>query len=134
MAASWHNFLYCAFDPAGFISVDKPPVALWIQVASVKALRLPPASLIYPQVIAGVACVGLVYAIVRRDSAPPPRCSPPSSSRSRGHGGGQPHQQHGQRARAGAAPRRLGAAARGRDREARVARRGEWRSSESPST
>ena len=29
MAASWHNFLYVAFDPAGFISVDKPPTALW---------------------------------------------------------------------------------------------------------
>ncbi len=28
MSQSWHNFLYNAFDPAGFISVDKPPVAL----------------------------------------------------------------------------------------------------------
>ena len=27
MSASWHNFLYHAFDPAGFLSVDKPPVA-----------------------------------------------------------------------------------------------------------
>ena len=35
MSQSWHNFLYNSFDPAGFISVDKPPVALWIQVASV---------------------------------------------------------------------------------------------------
>src|SRR5207253_1276063 len=36
MSLSWHNFLYNSFDPGGFISVDKPPVALWIQVASVK--------------------------------------------------------------------------------------------------
>lgn len=36
MATSRHNFLYAAFDPAGFVSVDKPPVALWIQVASVQ--------------------------------------------------------------------------------------------------
>ncbi len=36
MTQSWHNFFYNAFDPAGFVSVDKPPVALWIQVASVK--------------------------------------------------------------------------------------------------
>jgi len=35
MSLSWHNFLYNSFDPAGFVSVDKPPVALWIQVASV---------------------------------------------------------------------------------------------------
>ena len=36
MAINWHNFFYCAFDPTGFISVDKPPVSLWIQVAGVK--------------------------------------------------------------------------------------------------
>jgi 4-amino-4-deoxy-L-arabinose transferase-like glycosyltransferase len=36
MSTGWHNFLYHAFDPAGFVSVDKPPVAMWIQVASVK--------------------------------------------------------------------------------------------------
>ena len=35
MSGAWHNFLYNSFDPAGFVSVDKPPVALWIQVASV---------------------------------------------------------------------------------------------------
>jgi hypothetical protein len=38
MALSAHNFFYAAFDPAGFISVDKPPVALWMQVASTKLL------------------------------------------------------------------------------------------------
>lgn len=25
MSSSWTNFFFCAFDPAGFISVDKPP-------------------------------------------------------------------------------------------------------------
>ena len=39
MALNWHNLLFAAFDPAGFISVDKPPVALWLQVASVKLLQ-----------------------------------------------------------------------------------------------
>ena len=29
MTTGWRNFLYNAFDPAGFVSVDKPPVALW---------------------------------------------------------------------------------------------------------
>jgi 4-amino-4-deoxy-L-arabinose transferase-like glycosyltransferase len=36
MSLSWHNFFYTSFDPAGFISIDEPPVALWIQVASAK--------------------------------------------------------------------------------------------------
>ena len=31
MASSWHNFLYGSFDPSGVMSVDKPPLALWVQ-------------------------------------------------------------------------------------------------------
>ena len=31
MLDSWHNFFFNAFDPAGFVSLDKPPVAFWIQ-------------------------------------------------------------------------------------------------------
>ena len=34
MSQRWRNFLYHAFDPAGFVSVDTPPLASWIQVAS----------------------------------------------------------------------------------------------------
>jgi hypothetical protein len=33
MLTSWHNFFFVSFD-AGFISVDKPPLGLWIQAAS----------------------------------------------------------------------------------------------------
>ena len=36
MTTSWHNFLYGAFDPAGVMTVDKPPLALWVQAASAK--------------------------------------------------------------------------------------------------
>jgi hypothetical protein len=36
MLASWHNFFFNAFDPAGFVSLHKPPIALWLQVASAK--------------------------------------------------------------------------------------------------
>lgn len=38
MIQSWHNFWYGAFDPAGFITVDKPPVALWFMAISAKFL------------------------------------------------------------------------------------------------
>ena len=70
MAASWHNFFYCAFDPAGFISIDKPPIALWIQALSVKVFGFSPWSVILPQVIEGVACVALLHVIVRRSFGP----------------------------------------------------------------
>ncbi len=66
MAMNWHNFFYAAFDPAGFISLDKPPVALWIQVLSVKLLGFYPPSVLLPQVLMGVASVWLMYHLVRR--------------------------------------------------------------------
>src|SRR4051794_978846 len=37
MTQSWHNFFYNSFNPAGVMTVDKPPLALWIQAASAKA-------------------------------------------------------------------------------------------------
>ena len=43
MSTSWHAFLYGSFDAAGVMTVDKPPLALWIQVAVGEGLRLPPA-------------------------------------------------------------------------------------------
>ena len=66
MTQSWHNLLYNAFDPAGFLSVDKPPVALWIQAASAKLFGFRPASVLLPQVLEGLASVWLLYGLVRR--------------------------------------------------------------------
>jgi 4-amino-4-deoxy-L-arabinose transferase-like glycosyltransferase len=66
MSQSWHNFAYNSFDPAGFISVDKPPVALWIQVASVKLFGFHPLGVLTPQALEGVAAVALLYYLVQR--------------------------------------------------------------------
>ncbi|MFH0789291.1 MAG: glycosyltransferase family 39 protein [Pseudomonadota bacterium] len=66
MTQSWHNFFYNAFDPAGFVSVDKPPVALWIQVASVKLFGFNCWSLLLPQVLEALGSVALVGHLVRR--------------------------------------------------------------------
>jgi 4-amino-4-deoxy-L-arabinose transferase-like glycosyltransferase len=66
MSTSWHNFLYTAFDPAGFVSVDKPPVGLWIQVASVKLVGFHELSVLVPQVLEGVAAVWIIYRLVQR--------------------------------------------------------------------
>jgi 4-amino-4-deoxy-L-arabinose transferase-like glycosyltransferase len=66
MLESWHNFLFNSFDPAGFISIDKPPVAIWLQVASAKLLGFGALSIMAAQVIAGLAAVLIVYALVRK--------------------------------------------------------------------
>ena len=34
MLDSWHNFIFNSFDPAGFVSIDKPPVAIWLPPVS----------------------------------------------------------------------------------------------------
>ena len=37
MTSSWHAFLYGSFDAAGLQTVDKPPLALWVQALSARA-------------------------------------------------------------------------------------------------
>jgi 4-amino-4-deoxy-L-arabinose transferase-like glycosyltransferase len=66
MGLSWHNFLFGAYEPGGSVSIDKPPVDLWLQVASVKLLGWGSASLKLPEALAGTASVPLLYAAVRR--------------------------------------------------------------------
>ena len=57
MASSWHNWFFNAFDPGGYITVDKPPLALWIQALSVRIFGFSSSSLMVPSVIAGAAAV-----------------------------------------------------------------------------
>jgi 4-amino-4-deoxy-L-arabinose transferase-like glycosyltransferase len=66
MLGSWHNFLFNSFDPAGFVSVDKPPVALWIQAASAKLLGFSGFSLFLPQALEGAGSILILYHLVQR--------------------------------------------------------------------
>lgn len=66
MLESWHNFFFVSFDPAGFVTVDKPPLGFWIQAASAKLLGYSGFSILLPEALAGVASVGVLYLVVRR--------------------------------------------------------------------
>ena len=66
MLESWHNFVFLSADPAGLISIDKPPLGLWLQTASAKLFGFTPLSLLLPQAIAGVIAVAALYLIVRK--------------------------------------------------------------------
>src|SRR5262245_33048154 len=59
-------FFYNAFDPAGFISLDKPPLAFWIQTAFARVLGYDGFTIHLPQALAGVASVWLIHRLVRR--------------------------------------------------------------------
>ena len=66
MGISWHNFFFGAFEPARVLSIDKPPLDLWLQVASTKLFGWSATSLILPQALAATVAVPLLYDLVRR--------------------------------------------------------------------
>ena len=70
MLRSLHNFLYLSFDPGGLESVDKTPLALWLQAASAKIFGFGPLSIILPQALIGVAIVAAVYLVTDRYLGP----------------------------------------------------------------
>jgi len=65
MLTSFHNFFFVSFDPAGFITVDKPPVALWIQAIFAKIFGFNDFVLLLPEALAGVISVWLLYTMVK---------------------------------------------------------------------
>jgi 4-amino-4-deoxy-L-arabinose transferase-like glycosyltransferase len=66
MLHSLHNFLFVSSDPGGLITVDKPPLALWVQAASAKLFGFSPLSLLLPEALAGVLSVLVLYLILAR--------------------------------------------------------------------
>jgi 4-amino-4-deoxy-L-arabinose transferase-like glycosyltransferase len=70
MGLSWHNFFFGAFEPGGSVSIDKPPVDLWLQVVSVKLFGFTSTTLKLPEIFAGIASVPLLFAVVWRVWSP----------------------------------------------------------------
>jgi 4-amino-4-deoxy-L-arabinose transferase-like glycosyltransferase len=66
MSTSWHDFLFASMDKSGLMTVDKPPLALWIQALSVRIFGFNSLSILVPEALMGVAAVGLTYDLVRR--------------------------------------------------------------------
>lgn len=66
MMMNFKNFFFASFDPAGFVTIDKPPVGFWIQTISAKIFGFSGWSIILPQALAGVISVGIIYHIVKR--------------------------------------------------------------------
>ncbi len=70
MLSSWHNFFFVSFDPGGFVSVDKPPLGLWIEALSAFLFGFSGFALLLPQALAGLVGVFLIYHLVRRRFGP----------------------------------------------------------------
>ncbi len=66
MSTSWHDFFFGALEPSGTVSIDKPPVDLWLQVASTRILGFGPVALHLPELLAGVLACGLLFGALLR--------------------------------------------------------------------
>ena len=52
------RFLYGSFDASGVMTVDKPPLALWVQALSARVFGFSSWSMLVPQALMGVGTVG----------------------------------------------------------------------------
>jgi 4-amino-4-deoxy-L-arabinose transferase-like glycosyltransferase len=62
----WTAFFYGSSDPANSITVDKPPMSIWVMALSVRLFGLNSWSILLPQAAMGVLTVYLLYVLVRR--------------------------------------------------------------------
>lgn len=67
---SWTAFFFGSSDAANSITVDKPPMSLWVMGLSVRLFGLNSWSVLAPQVIVGAASVALLWRTVRRHAGP----------------------------------------------------------------
>jgi 4-amino-4-deoxy-L-arabinose transferase-like glycosyltransferase len=63
---SWKAFFFGSLDPGSFITVDKPPAALWVMELSGRIFGFSSWSMLLPEAVAGVATVMVLYHLVRR--------------------------------------------------------------------
>ncbi len=66
MLQSWHNFFFVAAEPGGAVSIDKPPVGLWLQAISAYFFGVNGFAVLLPQILAGILSVIVVYHLIRR--------------------------------------------------------------------
>jgi 4-amino-4-deoxy-L-arabinose transferase-like glycosyltransferase len=63
---SWSAMFFGSLDSGNFITVDKPPFALWVMEASTRIFGFSSLAMLAPIALCGVAAVGVLYSAVRR--------------------------------------------------------------------
>jgi 4-amino-4-deoxy-L-arabinose transferase-like glycosyltransferase len=66
MMGGWDNFFFGSLDSTGFISVDKPPLGLWLQTISAQVFGFGTFALVLPQVLGMVISSLLIYKILQK--------------------------------------------------------------------
>jgi 4-amino-4-deoxy-L-arabinose transferase-like glycosyltransferase len=66
MGTSWHAFWYASVDSGGWVTVDKPPLSLWLASLSTRIFGFHSWALMLPTVLLGGGSVWLLMSTVRR--------------------------------------------------------------------
>lgn len=66
MLQSWHNFFFAAAEPGGSVTVDKPPLGLWIEAGFAAVLGVSGFSTSLPNILAGIFGIPLLYRLVKK--------------------------------------------------------------------
>lgn len=66
MTQSWHNFFFVAAEPGGSVTVDKPPLGLWIEAAFAFVFGVKGWVVALPNILAGIFSVPLLYSLVKK--------------------------------------------------------------------
>jgi 4-amino-4-deoxy-L-arabinose transferase-like glycosyltransferase len=69
-SSNWEALLFGSLDANNFITVDKPPLSLWVMGISGQLFGFSSASMLVPQALMAVAAVALLYGAVSRLSGP----------------------------------------------------------------
>ena len=64
MLDSWQNFFYVSAEPGGSVSVDKPPLGLWIEAISAAIFGVSGLATVLPNILAGFGSILLSYNLV----------------------------------------------------------------------
>ena len=67
---SWSAMFFGSLDSGNFITVDKPPFALWVMEISTRIFGFSSFAMLAPIAASGVAAVGVLYSAVRRVFGP----------------------------------------------------------------
>ncbi len=66
MLQSWSNFYFAAAEPGGSVTVDKPPVGLWLETASAALFGVSGFAVVLPNLLAGLGSIVVLFHLIRR--------------------------------------------------------------------
>ncbi len=66
MLQSWDNFFFAAAEPGGSVTVDKPPLGLWIEALSAYIFGVNGVAVSLPNILSGVLSIPVLFHLVKK--------------------------------------------------------------------